>query len=90
MIVLFIHLAYNLPLCQTLSYYLSLLQFQNKNILQGAGSISKGQMEAKVRDIYEEFDDRRKKYDALHADNLDIKEIEEMKEIERKLKERNK
>lgn len=67
-----------------------LLSFQNKNILQGAGSMSKAQMEAKVRDVYEEFDDRRKKYDTFNADNLDIKEIEEMKEIERKLKERNK
>lgn len=67
-----------------------LLSFQNKNILQGAGTMSKAEMEAKVRDVYDDFDDRRKKYDALQADNLDIKEIEEMKEIERKLKERNK
>ena len=61
-----------------------LLSFQNKNILQGAGTMSKAEMEAKVRDVYDDFDDRRKKYDALQADNLDIKEIE------RKLKERNK
>lgn len=61
-----------------------LLSFQNKNILQGAGTMSKAEMEAKVRDVYADFDDRRKKYDALQADNLDIKEIE------RKLKERNK
>ena len=67
-----------------------LLSFQNKNILQGAGTMSKAEMEAKVRDVYDDFDDRRKKYDALQADNMDIKEIEEMKEIERKLKERNK
>lgn len=67
-----------------------LLSFQNKNILQGAGTMSKAQMEAKVRDVYDDFDDRRKKYDALQADNLEIKELEEMKEIERKLKERNK
>jgi hypothetical protein len=67
-----------------------LLNFQNKNILQGAGTMSKAQMEAKVRDVYEDFDDRRKKYDVLQADSLDIKEIEEIKEIERKLKERNK
>ena len=60
-----------------------LLSFQNKNILKGAGSMSKAQMENKVRDVYEEFDDRRKKYDALEADN---KDIEEIKEIEEKLK----
>ena len=62
-----------------------LLSFQNKNILKGAGSMSKAQMENKVRDVYEEFDDRRKKYDALEADN---KDIEEIKEIEEKLKRR--
>ena len=62
-----------------------LLSFQNKNILKGAGSMSKTQMENKVRDVYKEFDDRRKKYDALEADN---KDIEEIKEIEEKLKRR--
>ena len=62
-----------------------LLSFQNKNILKGAGSMSKTQMGNKVRDVYEEFDDRRKKYDALEADN---KDIEEIKEIEEKLKRR--
>ena len=62
-----------------------LLSFQNKNILQGAGSMSKAQMENKVRDIYEEFDDRRKKHDALKADK---KDIEEIIEIEEKLKRR--
>ena len=62
-----------------------LLSFQNKNILKGAGSMSKAQMENKVRDVYEEFDDRRKKYDALEADK---KDIEEIKEIEEKLKRR--
>ena len=62
-----------------------LLSFQNKNILQGVGSMSKAQMENKVRDVYEEFDDRRKKYDALEADK---KDIEEIIEIEEKLKRR--
>ena len=62
-----------------------LLSFQNKNILQGAGSMSKAQMENKVRDIYEEFDNKRKKHDALKADK---KDIEEIIEIEEKLKRR--
>ncbi len=62
-----------------------LLNFQNKNVLQGVGSISKAQMEAKVRDVYEEFDVRRKKYNALEADNQDMEEI---MEIEEKLKKR--
>lgn len=64
-----------------------LLSFQNRNVLKGAGSISKVQMEAKVREIYEEFDDRRKKYDALQADK---KDMEEIKAIEEKIKRRNK
>ena len=42
-------------------------------------------MENKVRDIYEEFDDRRKKHDALKADK---KDFEEIIEIEEKLKRR--
>ena len=64
-----------------------LLSFQNRNVLKGAGAISKVQMEAKVREIYEEFDDRRKKYDALQADKEDMEEI---KAIEEKIKRRNK
>jgi hypothetical protein len=53
-----------------------LLNFQNKKILQGSGSISNLQMENLVEKLYQEFDTRRKNYDALVADQNDLKEIE--------------
>ncbi len=60
-----------------------ILEFQDKNILQNAGSISNKQMEAKVREIYAEFDKRRKEYEALEADK---EELDELKKLEEKVK----
>jgi hypothetical protein len=60
-----------------------ILEFQDKNILQIAGSISNKQMEAKVREIYTEFDKRRKEYEALESDK---DELEELKRLEEKVK----
>jgi hypothetical protein len=59
-----------------------MLEFNDKKILSDSGSISNAQMEEKVRKIYDSFDSRRKSYEALHADE------EEMKEIEQKIKSR--
>jgi hypothetical protein len=64
-----------------------ILEFQDKNILRGAGSISNKQMEAKVREIYAEFDKRRKEYEALEADKQDL---EELKQLEEKIKQQDK
>jgi len=52
-----------------------ILEFQDKNVLQNAGSISNKQMEDKIREIYTEFDKRRKKYEALQADRADLEEL---------------
>lgn len=60
----------------------SLLNFQNKDILRHAGSVSGKQMEERVTAIYEEFDARRKHTDALQADWADD---EELKCLEQKL-----
>src|SRR6056297_3789018 len=60
-----------------------ILEFQDKNILHNAGSISNKQMEAKVREIYARFDKRRKEYEALEADKQDL---EELKQLEEKIK----
>lgn len=60
-----------------------LLNFQNKKILQGAGSISNDQMESHVEKIYEVFNQKRKEYEALTSDQ---KDIEEIKAIETKVK----
>lgn len=56
----------------------SLLTFQEKDILQGNGSISNAEMETIVRQVYEEYDTNRKHHDALFADAEDIKALEEL------------
>ncbi len=60
-----------------------ILDFHDKKILTHAGSISKLEMEKKVKEIYTDFDKKRKKYDAIQADNEDIKEL---KQIEKNIK----
>ncbi|MEA4904983.1 MAG: virulence RhuM family protein [Petrimonas sp.] len=57
-----------------------MLEFQDKNILRNAGSISNQQMEEKVREIYAAFDARRKGYEAMEADNNDLQELKELEE----------
>ena len=57
-----------------------ILEFQEKNVLQKAGSISNSQMEAKVREIYAEFDKHRKEYEALEADKEDMEELKKLEE----------
>lgn len=54
-----------------------LLEFNNKPVLKDAGKVSKKQMEEKVSKIYDAFDDKRKKYEALQADEEDLKELEQ-------------
>lgn len=54
-----------------------MLEFNDKKILTDSGTISNAQMEEKVNDIYDSFDSKRKSYEALDADEEDIKEIEE-------------
>ena len=53
-----------------------ILELNDKKPLTGKGSISKAEMEQKVREIYDEFDERRKAYEADMADKQDIQEIE--------------
>ena len=66
----------------TLQYWRSnvdnLLAFQDKDVLQGNGSISNTEMEAIVRQIYNEFDNNRKNYEASLADAEDIKALEDL------------
>lgn len=64
-----------------------LLLFQNKNILQNTGTVSNAEMEAHAAAIYEEFHRKRKKQEALRADT---NELEEIQELENKLKNRKK
>ena len=63
----------------------TLLNFQSKKVLVGAGSISTKQMEDKVDAVYNEFDQRRKAYEALEADKQDA---DELKQLESEIKSR--
>jgi hypothetical protein len=60
-----------------------ILEFQDKNVLKNAGSISKEQMEQKVTAIYNDFDKIRKKYEVeLEEKN----ELDELKQLEENIK----
>ena len=56
----------------------NLLTFQEKDILQGKGSISNAEMEAIVRKVYDDFDATRKNYEAHLADAEDMKALEDL------------
>jgi hypothetical protein len=60
-----------------------ILDFQDKKILTNAGSISKLEMEKQAQEIYKNFDERRKKFEALQAD---IEDLEELKRLEHEIK----
>lgn len=62
-----------------------ILDFYEKKILTHAGSISKIAMENKVKEIYSNFDKKRKEYNALKADNDEMKEL---KQIEQNIKQK--
>lgn len=60
-----------------------ILEFNDKKVLKGKGSISKAMMEKKVKEIYASFDSKRKLYE---ADQADKKDLEELKALEAKIK----
>ena len=64
-----------------------ILDFQDKKILTNAGSISKAEMEKLVSKVYDQFDQRRKEYEAIQADNEDL---EELKKLEQEIKSKKK
>ena len=57
-----------------------LLEFQNKDVLRNAGSISNKEMEANVLAVYEQFDQRRKQADAQIADQMDDEELKQLEQ----------
>ena len=57
-----------------------LLEFQNKDVLRNAGSISNKEMEARVLAVYEQFDQRRKQADAQLADQMDDEELRQLEQ----------
>ena len=60
-----------------------ILEFQDKKILKNIGKVSNTEMENIVSEIYEQFNKRRKQFDALHTDQNDM---EELKQIEGNIK----
>ncbi len=65
-----------------------ILDFHGKIVLQGKGSISSSLMEQKVHEIYDQFNEKRKKYDAQLADLQDEQELKRLEELENKLKQK--
>ena len=67
----------------------NLLTFQEKDILQGKGSISNIEAENIVKGIYDTFNAKRKQLDAQQADDEDIKILEDLEKsiIEKKKEE---
>lgn len=61
-----------------------MLEFNDKQILSSAGTISNSEMETKVLELYNQFETRRKISDALEADKQDLEELE--KQIKSKKK----
>jgi len=59
-----------------------IIELNDKLVLQGKGSVGNTLMEQKVREIYDEFDSRRKAFEAQQADE---EEIEELKKLEEKI-----
>ena len=60
-----------------------IIVFNDFKVLDNPGKVSHKQMEKKVREHYEAFDDKRKKIAAAEADRIDL---EDLKALERKLK----
>ena len=55
-----------------------IIEFNDKKVLKDNGSVSNEQMKTIVRKVYDEFEVKRKQYDAQQADLEDLKEIEEL------------
>ena len=57
-----------------------ILTFNEKPLLKGKGTISKAEMEEKVRETYRLFDAKCKKYEAIQADKEDLAELRMLEE----------
>ena len=57
-----------------------LLEFNERPILDGAGSISRDRMEQLAHERYEQFDAQRRRNEALEADAEDLRELEALEE----------
>jgi virulence protein len=58
-----------------------IIEFNDKQLLKGGGSISAAQMKAIVGKVYDDFNHRRKIADAAQADQEDFEQIEMLEKI---------
>jgi len=58
----------------------ALLTFQGQKILVGNGKVTNSQMEQRVKEVYDRFDARRKRYEAELADAEDMKLLDELED----------
>lgn len=63
-----------------------IIELNDRLVLDNTWSISKKAMETKVREVYDEFDTKRKANDAIEADKEDIEMLEELEGIEGRVK----
>ena len=54
-----------------------ILEFNDRNVLKNAGSVSNAQLEEKVQEVYSIYDSKRRTWEALEADNREIEELEQ-------------
>ena len=65
----------------------ALIAFQGKEVLAGNGTVSNHDMEVQVKEVYAEFDAKRKHADALAADEEDLRLLDD---LEKQVKEKKK
>ena len=58
----------------------NLLTFQEKDILQGAGSITNYEAEETAKQVYDVFNSKRKQVEAQTADADDLKMLEDLEQ----------
>jgi len=63
-----------------------IIEFQDKKVLKNLGSVSNEQMKKIVKEIYQQFDAKRKTYQAELADKQDIEDLKQIEEIIKKTK----
>lgn len=57
-----------------------IIEFNDKEVLKGYGSIGHEQMKKMVEKVYETFDAKRKEIEAIEADAEDLKELQQLEE----------
>ena len=61
-----------------------ILTMNDQKLLTGPGRVSNAEMTARIKEIYKDFDAKRKAYEAQIADAQDIEEIEKLIKIIKK------